>query len=111
MVYSLSFAAVIPFVGVLSDKLGRRYIGLCGPILVITGMAVFGTAHEMPVAIGGMAIAGTGAGISQVIGISGVAEIVPAKHRGKIIGSIYLFFSPMAPAPAYGICLSANQLM
>lgn len=90
------------FTGILSDKIGRRYFALVGPAFIIAGMAVLGTAQTMPVGIGGMALAGAGMGICQVIGISGVAEIVAVNHRGRILGSIYLLFSPMAPAPAYG---------
>jgi len=101
-VYNLALAAVAPSAGILSDKIGRRYLALTGPLLIITGMAVFGTAQTMPVAIGGMAIAGAGGGISQTIGVAGVAEIVPVKHRGKFLGTVYLCFSPMAAAPSYG---------
>jgi MFS family permease len=109
IVYSLAFAAVAPFTGALSDQIGRRYLGMVGPALIIVGMAVLAKARTMPVGIGGMAIAGAGGGISQVIGISGVCEIVPAKYRGRFIGTIYLLFSPMAPAPAYGAQFSCHR--
>ena len=49
------------------------------------GMLVVGTAHTMEVAIGGMAIAGAGAGLSELIGAAGVAELAPVRSRGKYI--------------------------
>jgi MFS family permease len=102
MVNSLTFAAVAPFAGAVSDLVGRRYVALLGAGLVITGMIVVGTAHHMPIAIGGMAISGVGAGLSQVVGLAGVAELVPVHHRGKYLGKIFLLFSPMAASSAYG---------
>ena len=45
-------AAVCPFVGSLSDLLGRRYVAILGAGLIIIGMIVSSTAHNMNVFIG-----------------------------------------------------------
>lgn len=43
----LALAAVCPFVGSLSDLIGRRYVALCGAFFLILGMVVSSTAHSM----------------------------------------------------------------
>jgi MFS family permease len=48
----LSLAGVCPFVGSLSDLLGRRYVALIGASFVILGMIVCSTAKVMNVFIG-----------------------------------------------------------
>ena len=48
----LALAAVCPFVGSLSDLLGRRYVALLGAILVIIGLIVSSTANDMNIFIG-----------------------------------------------------------
>jgi len=106
LVNALALAAVAPFAGHLSDLIGRRHLGILGAALVLVGMIVVGTAHQMNVAIGGMAMAGAGSGIAQVIGIAGVAEVVPVRMRARFLCTIYLIFSPMAPAPGYGFISS-----
>lgn len=98
-------AAVAPFAGAVSDLIGRRYPAVFGTVLVIIGMVVVGTAHQMNVAIGGMAIAGVGAGICQTLGIAGIAELVPVNQRGRYIGTVFMLFSPMAASTAYGISI------
>ena len=103
IVNCLAVAAVAPVAGAISDLVGRRYIGLSGIVLIMVGMVVLGTAKSMEVAIAGMAIAGAGSGLAQTMGVAGVAEMVPVKSRGKWLGSIYLLFTPMSPASAYGI--------
>lgn len=103
IVNCLAVAAVAPVAGAVSDLIGRRYIGLLGLLLIIAGMIVVGTAHSMPVGIGGMALAGVGSGLAQTVGVAGVCEMVPVRSRGKYLGIIYLFFIVMAPASAYGI--------
>ena len=105
MVNSLAFAAVAPFVGHLSDIVGRRYLGLFGATLVVIGMIAVGTCHEIVVAIGGMAISGAGAGICQVIGLSGLMEMVPVSSRGKYVGTVFILFSPFGASTAYGLSL------
>jgi len=85
--------------------IGRRYVALLGAGLVMLGMLVVGTAHTMEVAIGGMAIAGAGAGLSELIGAAGVAELAPVRSRGKYIGTIFLLILPFAASAAYGLYL------
>ena len=102
---TLALAAVAPFAGAISDLIGRRYVALLGAGLVVIGMIIVGTAHQMDVAIGGMAIAGAGAGLSELIGAAGVAELAPVRSRGKYIGTIFLLILPFAASAAYGLPL------
>jgi len=103
LVHSLAFAAVAPFAGHVSDLVGRRYICLAATVIIIVGMVVVGTAHEMAVAIIGMGIAGMGGGIGGTVAVAGILEIVPVKMRGRYLGTVFLIFIPMGPSVAYGI--------
>lgn len=47
----LALAAVCPFVGSLSDLIGRRYVALSGAMFIILGMVISSTAHSMNVFI------------------------------------------------------------
>lgn len=105
---TLALAAVAPFAGAISDLIGRRYVALLGAALVVIGMIIVGTAHQMDVAIGGMAIAGAGAGLSELIGAAGVAELAPVRSRGKYIGTIFLLILPFAASAAYGLTPQAG---
>lgn len=48
----LALAAVCPFVGSMSDLMGRRYVAILGASLIILGMIVSSTAHTMNIFIG-----------------------------------------------------------
>jgi MFS family permease len=48
----LSLAAICPFVGSISDIMGRRYIALIGGTLLIIGNIVCATANDMNIFIG-----------------------------------------------------------
>ncbi len=48
----LALAGVCPFVGSLSDLLGRRYVALIGSAFVMIGVIVCSTAHHMNPFIG-----------------------------------------------------------
>lgn len=48
----LAVAAISPFVGALSDLVGRRYVALAGNALVLLGQVVCGTARGMDMFIG-----------------------------------------------------------
>jgi MFS family permease len=47
----LALAAVCPFVGAISDLIGRRYVALTGAGLICIGMIVCSTAHNMNIFI------------------------------------------------------------
>ena len=48
----LALAAVCPFVGALSDLIGRRYVALTGAAFIVLGMIVCSTAKTMNIFIG-----------------------------------------------------------
>jgi hypothetical protein len=48
----LALAGVCPFVGSLSDLMGRRYVALVGSLFVMVGMIICSTAHSMNPFIG-----------------------------------------------------------
>ena len=48
----LALAAVCPFVGSMSDLMGRRNVAIMGASLIILGMIVASTAHQMNIFIG-----------------------------------------------------------
>jgi MFS family permease len=52
LAYLIALAGVCPFVGSLSDLLGRRYVALIGSTLIIVGIIVSSTAHHMNPFIG-----------------------------------------------------------
>lgn len=51
----LALAGVCPFVGSLSDLIGRRYVAIIGSSLICLGMIVSSTANTMNIFIGKLA--------------------------------------------------------
>jgi hypothetical protein len=47
LAYLLSLAAICPFVGSISDLIGRRYVSLLGSVLLIIAMLIAGLAKNM----------------------------------------------------------------
>lgn len=80
-----ALAATCPFVGSLSDLFGRRYVAIGGAALLCLGNIVTSTAHTMNTFIGGMAIAGIGAGINELTALAVTAELAPTKKRGLYV--------------------------
>lgn len=98
----LSLAAVCPFVGSLSDLLGRRYVALMGAAFIILGMIVCSTAHVMNTFIGGMALAGIGAGINELTALAATSELAPTSKRGKYVAVLVFTILPFCPSVLWG---------
>ncbi|KAH8695073.1 putative MFS drug efflux pump [Talaromyces proteolyticus] len=92
----LALAGVCPFVGSLSDLIGRRYVALIGSALLCIGVIVSSTANTMNVFIGGMAIAGAGAGANELTALSATAEIAPTRKRGTYVAALVFTIVPWA---------------
>ena len=68
---TLAVAAVCPFVGYLTDLLGRRWVCVFGTVCLIVGSIVMATAKSLGTAIVAMTIGGIGAGICELTAIAG----------------------------------------
>jgi len=90
--------------------MGRRYAALLGALLVVIGMIIVGTAWRVDVVIGGMALSGVGAGLAEVIGIAGVAELAPVESRGKYVGLVFALILPFAASSGYGNPLLSSSI-
>ncbi|KAL2820023.1 major facilitator superfamily domain-containing protein [Aspergillus granulosus] len=94
----LALAGVCPFVGSLSDLIGRRYVALIGAALVTIGMIVCTTAKDMNAFIAGMGIAGAGAGVNELTALAATAEMAPTRQRGKYVAILIFTIAPFAPS-------------
>ena len=85
----LALAAVCPFVGSLSDIVGRRYVAIMGAAFIVIGMIICSTAHTMNIFICGMVFAGIGAGINELTALAATSEMAPTAKRGKYVAVSY----------------------
>ncbi|TGO90302.1 hypothetical protein BPOR_0070g00140 [Botrytis porri] len=104
----LALAGVCPFVGSLSDILGRRYVALLGALFIVVGMVVCSTAHTMNVFIGGMAIAGIGAGINELTALAATAELAPTSKRGKYVAILVFTIFPFCPSVLWAQLIASH---
>lgn len=98
----LALAAVCPFVGAISDLIGRRYVALIGASFIVLGMIVCSTAHTMNIFIAGMALAGVGAGINELTALAATSELAPTAKRGKYVAVLIFTIIPFCPSVLWG---------
>ncbi|PVH88870.1 MFS multidrug transporter-like protein [Cadophora sp. DSE1049] len=94
----LALAAVCPFVGALSDLIGRRWVAISGGMFIVIGMIVCSTAQSMNIFIAGMALAGVGAGINELTALAATSELAPTRKRGKYIAVLIFTIIPFCPS-------------
>ncbi|KAL9112590.1 MAG: hypothetical protein Q9227_003161 [Pyrenula ochraceoflavens] len=99
-------AGISPFVGTITDLLGRKGITLLGLLLTIGSMVILGTAPNLTNAIVAQVIGGIAIGIQLLTAVAAVTELVPTHKRGISIAYIVCGFLPFAPAPVYGQLLA-----
>lgn len=68
---TLAVAAICPFVGYLTDLLGRRWVCIFGTVCLMVGSIVMATANNLGTAIVAMTIGGIGAGICELTAVAG----------------------------------------
>ncbi|KAA6414292.1 MAG: MFS multidrug transporter [Lasallia pustulata] len=104
----LALAAVCPFVGSLSDLMGRRYLALIGAGFLVLGMIVSSTAHTMNAFICGMALAGVGAGINELTALAVTSELAPTRKRGKYVAVLVFTIVPFCPSVLWGQLIASK---
>jgi MFS family permease len=98
----ISTGAIAPFVGNLSDLLGRRGIILISLVASVVSSALQGAAPNFACYIAGSALNGAAMGVQLLTVVAAASELVPVSKRGMTIGFIVLGFMPFAPASLYG---------
>ncbi|RLL94033.1 hypothetical protein CFD26_101675 [Aspergillus turcosus] len=105
----LALAGVCPFVGSVSDLIGRRYVAIIGASLICLGMIVTSTAHTMNTFIAGMAIAGAGAGVNELTALAATSEMAPTRQRGKYVAILIFTIVPFCPSVLWAQLIAAHS--
>lgn len=84
--FLLTMTIAMPVNGKLGDALGRKWLYIGGIAAFVIGSALGGFANSMELLILGRAVQGLGAGGMMVNSQSIIAEVVPARERGKYMG-------------------------
>jgi MFS family permease len=109
LAYLLALAAVCPFVGSISDLVGRRWVALFGSGLLIISMCVASTAKTMNIFICGMTLAGAGAGICELTSLAVTSELAPTRSRGKYVAVLVFTIIPFCPSVLWGQLIAAHS--
>ncbi|PMD22398.1 MFS general substrate transporter [Hyaloscypha hepaticicola] len=84
-------AVSIPnMVGPTSDRYGKKWFLVIGPIIALVGAVVAGKAKNLNIIIGGQAIGGLGSSLA-IVAIPAGMEVVPAKYRPMVFAIMATF--------------------
>lgn len=84
--YILASTIMMPVYGKVGDLIGRKPIFIAAIGLFMVGSVVGGLADNMTTLIIGRAIQGLGGGGLMILSMAIIADIVPARERGKYMG-------------------------
>ncbi len=98
--FLLTQTIAMPVIGKLGDMIGRKGLFMMGIVLFMFGSILGAIAHSMNLLIAARAFQGFAGGTLMVSSQSILAEVVPARQRGKymgIIGAVFGFSSVLGP--------------
>lgn len=99
-VYILASTIMLPIYGKLGDLIGRKGIFIGAISIFILGSIIGGWAGDMTWLIIGRAVQGLGGGGLMVLSQAIIADVVPARQRGKymgIMGGVFALSSVAGP--------------
>ncbi len=98
--YLLSSTIMMPIYGKLGDLIGRKSLLIFALSIFVVGSLVGTLAGNMGVLITGRAIQGIGGGGLMLLAQAIIADVVPARERGKymgIMGAVFGLSSVVGP--------------
>lgn len=84
--YLLAETVMLPIYGKLGDIIGRKGLFIGALVIFLAGSVVGGLAHNMFMLILGRGIQGIGGGGLMILSQAIIADVVPARQRGKYMG-------------------------
>jgi EmrB/QacA subfamily drug resistance transporter len=98
--YILASTIMLPIYGKLGDLVGRKYLFIGASALFIIGSVIGGLAPDMSWLIGGRAVEGLGGGGLMILAQAIIADVVPARDRGRymgVMGGVFALASVAGP--------------
>lgn len=98
--YMLASTITMPVYGKISDLVGRKPMLIAAIVLFVAGSVVGGLAQDMNSLIIGRLIQGLGGGGLMILSQAAIADVVPARERGKymgIMGGVFAVSSVAGP--------------
>ncbi|WP_084077470.1 MDR family MFS transporter [Demequina sp. NBRC 110057] len=98
--YVLASTVMMPVYGRISDLFGRKPVLLAAISLFIAGSIVGGLAQGMGMLVAARVLQGLGGGGLMILSQSAIADVVPARDRGKymgIMGAVFAVSSVAGP--------------
>lgn len=84
--FILASTIVMPIYGKLSDLMGRKPLLLSAIVLFLIGSVLGGIADSMELLIAARAVQGIGGGGLMILSQAAIADVIPARERGKYMG-------------------------
>lgn len=91
--YILASTVMMPVYGRVSDLFGRKPVLIAAVLLFMIGSVVGGLGNSMALLIIARIIQGLGGGGLMILSQSAIAEVVPARERGKYMGVMGAVFA------------------
>ena len=98
--YILASTITMPVYGKLGDLIGRKGLFLVAISIFMVGSVIGGLAQDMTWLIAGRAVQGLGGGGLMILAQAIIADVVPARERGKymgIMGGVFAVSSVAGP--------------
>ena len=98
--YILASTITLPVYGKVGDLIGRKGLFIFAISIFIVGSVIGGLAHDMTWLITGRAVQGLGGGGLLILAQAIIADVVPARERGKymgIMGAVFAISSVAGP--------------
>ncbi len=98
--YILASTITLPVYGKLGDLIGRKGLFIMAIAIFMVGSVIGGLAHSMTWLIAGRAVQGLGGGGLLILAQAIIADVVPARQRGKymgIMGGVFAISSVAGP--------------
>ncbi|MFM9376004.1 MDR family MFS transporter [Gordonia sp. VNK21] len=98
--YILASTIMMPVYGRISDLLGRRPVIIAAIMLFVVGSIVGALAGDVTWLIVGRTVQGLGGGGLMILSQAAIADVVPARDRGKymgIMGAVFAVSSVAGP--------------